>query len=172
MPRTCEDMHRIDVRALARVGILDTGSFVTMTWRRVGTATFSIDIRGCPGSVELIYHVGGESICESIELDRTPCNYGGERPWFTCPNCGGRCAVLYAGERFWCRSCHALNYQCQMEHGEWAGLRRVNRARKRLKADTLGTPPRPKGMWRRIYDRQLAEYHARCAESLRRAPRI
>ena len=177
MPRTstrriCEDMHRIDVRDLARGGILDTGNLVTLTLNRVSTETFSIDIRGRGGSVELVYQIDGEPVFESVELDRTPCNYGGQRPWFRCPNCARRCAVLYGGERFWCRSCHALDYQCQSDNGEWAALRRVNRVRKRLKTDTLGTPPRPKGMWRRTYDQQLAEYHAGCAELLRRAPRI
>ena len=167
--RTCEDMHRVDVRNVARDGILNTGNLATMTWIRGGTRTGSMGFRGCGGSVELVYRVNGESVCESVGLYWTPCNYGGERPWFRCPKCSRRCAVLYGGPRFWCRSCHALDYRSQRENGEMASARRIKRALKRLKMDTsgsLGTPPRPKGMWHRTYDQQLAEYHAGCAALL------
>jgi len=30
-----------------------------------------------------------------VGLDRTPCQYGGSRPWFVCPRCHSRRAVLY-----------------------------------------------------------------------------
>ncbi len=163
--RTCEDMHSVDVRDLARDGLLNHGSQGTLTWSRGNRVTGSIGVVGWGGSVELVYRVDGKSVCQSVELDWTPCNYGGQRPWFRCPNCGRRSAVLYGGTRFWCRSCQDLDYQCQRENGEWAGLRRMHRALKRLKVGTtgaVGIPPRPKGMWRRTYEQQLAEYHAAC----------
>ncbi|MBC7324960.1 MAG: hypothetical protein H5T99_06565, partial [Moorella sp. (in: Bacteria)] len=54
------------------------------------------------GAVELAYTVtpgGGEpqDIRYRVPLAYTPCNYGGERPWFVCPGrgCGRRAAKLY-----------------------------------------------------------------------------
>src|SRR5438552_12130029 len=47
-----------------------------------------------------------------IFLDRTPCNYGGERVWFLCParGCSRRVAVVYGGSIFACRHCYQLAY--------------------------------------------------------------
>src|SRR5829696_7809844 len=38
-----------------------------------------------------------EDVKEPVSLEWTPCNFGGERPWFLCPGagCGRRVAVLY-----------------------------------------------------------------------------
>ena len=36
-----------------------------------------------------------------IDLAWTACAYGGQRPWWRCPRCQRRCALLYAaGERY------------------------------------------------------------------------
>jgi hypothetical protein len=45
-----------------------------------------------------------------VRIVRTPCNLGGERPWFICPavGCGRRVAILYGGGIFACRHCHRL----------------------------------------------------------------
>jgi hypothetical protein len=50
-----------------------------------------------------------------VRLEWTPCNYGGQRPWFLSPvrGCSRRVAVLYGGGIFACRRCHGLNYQSQ-----------------------------------------------------------
>ncbi len=58
--------------------------------------------------------LGGEwkNLEEPIPLKWTPCNFGGERPWFVCPGvvngvaCGRRVAILYGpGKYFLCRLC-------------------------------------------------------------------
>jgi hypothetical protein len=43
-------------------------------------------------------------------MEWTFCNFGGERPWWTCPHCGRRCAIVYARGPwpFMCRLCANL----------------------------------------------------------------
>jgi hypothetical protein len=55
----------------------------------------------------------GEAITERIGIEWTPCNYGGTRPWWSCPQCDRRCAIVYAvGVRpFMCRLCANLTYE-------------------------------------------------------------
>jgi hypothetical protein len=49
---------------------------------------------------------------ERVGLDQTRCTLGGSRPWFVCPGCGTRRAVLFCiGGVFRCRVCHDLAYR-------------------------------------------------------------
>jgi hypothetical protein len=52
----------------------------------------------------------GKAIAEHFAREWTPCNYGGARPWWTCPECGRRCAIVY-GHPFACRRCANLAYK-------------------------------------------------------------
>lgn len=53
-------------------------------------------------------------ITQHIEITKTPCNYGGFRKWFVCPNCHSRCAFLYNKHSFFCcRKCNNLAYSSQ-----------------------------------------------------------
>lgn len=46
-----------------------------------------------------------------VPLVTTPCHFGSNRYWFTCPQCNRRIAVLYKlGDTFACRLCHNLTY--------------------------------------------------------------
>lgn len=74
-----------------------------------------------------------------VELETTPCNFGGVRWWFRCPNvrCGRRCGVLYlppGALYFACRECHELTYTSCRESHKWDCLFA------RLAAD-MGTSP-------------------------------
>ena len=66
-----------------------------------------------------------------IQLESTPCRYGGKRYWFTCPlskngrYCGRRVGVIYClGKWFGCRHCGNIAYAKQMEGGRfrWNGV--------------------------------------------------
>lgn len=51
---------------------------------------------------------------QTISVTQTPCNFGGWRNWFLCPNCIRRVGVLYRKpmkSQFLCRDCHNLTYQ-------------------------------------------------------------
>ncbi len=93
---------------------------------------------------------------QTIGLTSTPCHFGGRRPWFRCPGCQRRVALLYAGLRFACRHCHGLYYECQRTRGRWSAMARLQRLRERLGGSanlTMLFPARPRHMHGATYDR-------------------
>lgn len=67
----------------------------------------------------LVAYQGGTALISPlghfILIDRTPCQFGGTRPWFRCPSCGRRSRFLYEmGSTYICRLCSRLTYaSCQ-----------------------------------------------------------
>ena len=61
-------------------------------------------------------------------VSTTP-HYGGQRYWWLCPSCGRRCAYLYGGKIFACRTCHDLTYASAQ-----SGDPRRERVERRLRA--------------------------------------
>ncbi len=133
---------------------------------------------GRPEQVILLYRYrrgpGGEweDVREPVELDWTPCNFGGERPWFICPGagCGWRVAVLYGpGRYFLCRHCYGLAYQSQRDTKMYRALHRAQDIRKRLggSANMMEPfPEKPKGMRWKTYERLFWEHHEAEVEQL------
>src|SRR5215204_4800846 len=105
-----------------------------------------------------------EEVMEPVALEWTPCNLGGERPWFVCPGvtCGKRVAVLYGkGKYFLCRHCYDLRYESQREDKMDRALRKAQKIRQRLggSANMMEPfPERPKGLHHDTYRRLLREY--------------
>ncbi|NLF50561.1 MAG: hypothetical protein GX577_05445 [Leptolinea sp.] len=164
--KTTESQHRIDIRWLKKHGYLQPGSVGSLSWSFRGEQTGSIGYRMEADHMILSYQHrfrGGdwESVEQKIILDWTVCNYGGTRPWFLCPNCGKRVAVLYgAGKLFLCRHCYGLTYSSQQEGVVDRILRRQRKIRTRLgAADDLVSPIlfKPKGMHQKTFDRLLTE---------------
>src|SRR5690606_6998046 len=92
-----------------------------------------------PPEVVLSYSYGSNaeecrSFSYSIEIDWTPCGYGGSRPWFLCPalGCRRRVAILYGSDIFVCRHCLKLAYPSQKEPKYKRALRRAESIRERL----------------------------------------
>jgi hypothetical protein len=110
-----------------------------------------------------------EDVEEPIALEWTPCNFGGERPWFLCPGvvsgkrCGRRVAILYGpGKNFLCRHCYDLCYQSQREDNKDRALRRARKIKRRLGGCTNMLEPfpeRPKGMHLETYMKLFWEHH-------------
>ena len=102
-----------------------------------------------------------------VAIDWTDCHYGGARPWFLCPGCGRRVAILYGrkierdGSKIpiqnrilKCRQCHALSYPSQ--HEEWH--ERMRRRAKKIRARIGGEyAKKPKRMHWRTYNRLVDE---------------
>jgi hypothetical protein len=91
-----------------------------------------------------------------VELERTPCTFGGEREWFRCPqmDCGRRVGVLYRTNEIMCRKCARLKYQTQYLSRYDRSLRKCQSIRLELhgSANLLEDfPARPKGMRRARY---------------------
>lgn len=101
----------------------------------------------------------------SIEIVWTGCNYGGGRPWFVCPECDRRCAILYSPiENFVCRTCAGLYYETpQMNAGDRAAMR-AKKLKKQLgwtAGGILGAyGPKPVGMHWKTFERLRLAYKA------------
>lgn len=154
------DRLRLDVRELARAGHLEQhGARLSLTW----STGANVVLYPTPDAVVLAYRwrsdaTGGEwrDAAERVPLDWTEPNYGGRRPWWRCPVCGVRVAILYGAARFLCRRCSALAYPSQNENEGDRALRRANKIRARLggRPGMLNAfPPRPKGMHHATYRR-------------------
>ncbi len=159
---TAEEIKRIDIRYLKRCGWLSPGYYGSLSWQCMGEPSGNINFQVYQLKMVLKYRYQDwddewQSIEEDVWFDRTPCNYGGERPWFRCPHCGRRVAVLYgAGVRFLCRHCYGLPYGSQCEGAIDRMMRKARKIRARLGAsDDLDEPvwEKPKGMHWETFER-------------------
>jgi len=165
---TVESCRSIDVNRLHREGCLHAGWMGGWQWTRDGEKVASINLRAEADRLQLSYRVrmgGGdwEDVAETVRIVRVACPFGGARPYFICPGvvngiaCGRGVAKLHGpGRYFLCRHCYRLAHASQGE-GSWdRTLRRANKIRQRLGGDpgmVAPFPARPKGMWRRTYER-------------------
>lgn len=171
---TTDECHSVDVRYVHRHGLLKPGGWFSLRWTRGDMETGSIRgiVEGAerPERVILSYrHRSGsggewEEVREPVGLDWTPCNFGGERPWFVCPGagCGRRVAVLHGpGRYFLCRHCYDLSYESQREGGIYRALHKAQGIRERLGGSAnmmMPFPDKPKGMHWRTYWRLRREH--------------
>ena len=107
----------------------------------------------------------GCDIDSLVPMVRTNCHIKGSRPWFSCPECGRRVAILYAKDvgKFACRKCQRLAYPSQSEGAENRSIRRYNKIRRRLgwKPGFLnGYGDKPTGMHWRNFEILKADHDA------------
>ena len=163
-----EDCRSIEVNRLHREGCLRPGWVGRTLWTRYGEQIASINMRADHDRLHLAYCVrtgGGEwqDVAETVRIVCVRCRFGGMRPYFVCPGvvsgivCGRRVAKLYgSGRYFLCRHCYRLAHASQSDDVWDRTLRRANKIRRRLGGDPgmfARFPERPKGMWRRTYER-------------------
>jgi len=173
---TTEDSQPLDIRRLQRAGVLVPGRCFGWEWTINDRPVASIQVRVESDRVTLVYRHRrrGDSEWQAVEqpvrMARTPCHYGGTRPWWLCPWCGRRVAVLYsAGTHFSCRRCCRLAYSCQREAADDRAARRADRVRRRLGWEPgilNGEGGKPKGMRWRTFERLCAEHQVFVRESL------
>lgn len=166
----------LDAASLRRLGAFTPGALCSVQWtdgRGDDTGSIQSYMNSEGDALTLIYRIresGGEwqDIRERIMLDATPCHYGGERLWLTCPRCLTRRRVLYSlGGRFRCRQCHDLAYSSTREDVVERSQRRTIKLHKRLGASSSASlfdiPPKPEGMrwatYSRIVDQLMEERH-------------
>jgi hypothetical protein len=135
-----ESRHSIDVNRLNKEGRLRPGLCTVLLLSPGGE---DVGLLADHDSLCLFRRVriGGElvSVKQTVGLVRSPCQLGGERPYFICSGvgsgeaCGRRVAKLYtAGRYFLCRHCLGLTYACQKEDA-WGRARRLaHKARQRI----------------------------------------
>jgi hypothetical protein len=137
---TTDECRSLDVRKFHREGLLKSGTSFSWRWWRAGRKVAFIGTLVYQDKLVLSYRskLGGEweDVKEPVSLEWTPCNFGGERPWFVCPGvvngkrCGRRVAILYGpGKYFLCRHCYDLRYESQREDKKDRALRRAQKIR-------------------------------------------
>jgi hypothetical protein len=98
----------------------------------------------------------------TVQLTATPMRFGGNRLWFHCPWCFGRCRVLYVGaRRIACWRCQRLRYRTQLETMDARAIRGMQKIARRLDpaADDIGMPSKPPHMHWSTYNRLVDKYN-------------
>ena len=152
----CEQSLALDIRDLQRRQLLRPGHQFQWTWTTPkGDLRGSVGITAYDWSLTLSYPwtppgCDPQRIECELRFARTPCNYGGTRPWFICPKCHGRCAVVYfsrASGRYACRKCLKLAHTSE----SLSALDRLWRKQRKLESRLGPNREKPKGMqWRTL----------------------
>lgn len=162
-----KNVLRLDIRELYKDDFVQGEARGSITWLQQGKPVASIGTRFDPCRLALVldyeFGIPPVPVKERVYLTYTACNYGGDRPWFVCPSCGRRCAVLWGKGRFLCRLCQRVAYASQNESGSSRAIRRVHEIRAKLRVEgcvPVWSIPKPRYM---RYDR----YHALILELAR-----
>ena len=154
----------LDIRKIAHKALLMQGSSFSWQWlvndHQVAGISIQVDLQ----SMALSYRIQstGEMVEQRVQTQTSLCHLGGQRHWFTCPQCSKRVAVLYApGRYFACRQCGGLGYATQKEGVGDRAMTKADRLRKRLgwpAGIAHGDGGKPKGMhWETFW--QLKSHH-------------
>ena len=155
-----EGRSSIDVRTWQRGELLYPGN--SFSWSLTEHSSIRVQVGLDQLHLEYSIQPSGEEkqdVHDLIRLSTTPCNYGGTRRWFVCPDhpFGKRVAVLYwGGKHFRCRHCCGLAYTSQREDRKYRALRRLLKLRKRLGItgpSDSPVPRKPEGMRKATYAR-------------------
>jgi len=165
-----EEVPQLDVRALKRGGLFDQStSNGSITWTNPGLPEAALEYAYADSTLCITYavkalHTASSVVSQRIFIDRTTCNYGGTRAWFSCPACGARKAILYCASKwFLCRQCYGLNYTCQNEVYADRMIRKARKLRAKLGASMDLQRPmyeRPHGMYRTTFERLIRQDQA------------
>ena len=155
---------RLDVNVVRHRGCLAPGwsGPWAWTWSTGERSTIGIEARDDGVTLDFNVRINGgepERIVQNVAVTWEPCRFGGERPFWLCPRCGRRVAVLYGVRTFRCRTCNRLTYPSQRERDPDRAQRRADKIRRRLGGEPgLGQiPPRPPRMHRRTYRRLMEQ---------------
>ena len=134
---------RLDVRLLRRAGLLEAGSTGFWAWSAYVDGAELIGTLAEPPQLWVQYAILGRRCDQRIELEYTACTYGGTRPWFSCPCCRQRAAVLYLrNPAFACRRCSRVAYESQSQNEIARSWAKQRKAESRLAAGGI----KPRGM--------------------------
>jgi hypothetical protein len=136
---TVEETKRLDGRWLHRQGYLQPWARAMVTWHPGEHSSGAVRVAMVDGRLVVVYRIrtrgaeDWEDVQQVIALDWTACHYGGARPWFLCPGCQRRVAVLCGYDTlFLCRRCYRLPYASQCETALDRGYRKTRKIRTRL----------------------------------------
>lgn len=157
---TLERCFALDVRRMQRCGYLRSGQISEIARNLNGESGDNLYSRAQDGGILLLFSARSPSEYDwvdhplDVDLSWTSPPFGGRRPWWLCPICRRRCAILYSRvDDFVCRACTDLPYTSQCEDAYSRAIRRAHRKWSRL--DRFGD--RPKGMHQTTYERLLRD---------------
>lgn len=158
---TLDASSRLDIRYLKKQGML-RGGYYSLSWNRNGEPSGNVNVRIVAGeSMAVIYRWRRSSseewqpVEKVVRLAHTACALGGSRPWFVCPYCSRRVAIVVVdGAHVACRHCLNLTYTSCNEDMIDRSWRRRDKIKVRLGGDDKGLYLKPKGMhwqtWARL----------------------
>lgn len=177
---TADASKRIDIAWMIRTGRAVPGQWLrgTLSWSRggspAGSISYDADMSDPEASeLRLSYWRGEgadrESVDQTVRLVYTLPHYGGRRWWMICPYRHNRVGKLYlpaGGDRFAGRQAWRLGYDSQRKGPRDQPFEKLFRLQNKL-----GCPQgydnwitRPKGMWRRTFERHQERFDAIEAE--------
>lgn len=160
-----DSLLRLDVSNLRKMDALATEPGEELEVRLSWGDSAAINVMVTHGTLRLVYDCNCQPRDYRVMLERTPCNYGGERTWLMCPasGCKHRVAVLYLyGGVFVCRHCTGLLYDSQLTTANWRAKGQEWKLRTALgvKPGDIRPAcmiPRAKGRHRKTHDRLIAK---------------
>jgi hypothetical protein len=160
----------LDIRELKRRDVLLSGKSTTFTITRNGRLVGRLSVMSGPDGLSWNYqsadpHQEAGSSGGQIEIVDTACHFGSTRPWFRCPLCHKRVAILYFTDSdLICRSCGHFNYASQQLTALDYKLKQVASRRAKLGAGDmffhkLSRIEKPKHIRYTTYIQRLVELH-------------
>jgi hypothetical protein len=166
----------LDVNVLLLQGALRPGVCSAQRWSIVGVddATSGASVRTCASvnALTLSYTVTEgcyrmQNYSYKVRLKWIPCNFGGKRPYFVCPNVVNKLACRRRVEKpylppgedlFLCRRCYRLTFYSCNESGDvhFTAMRHTKRAARKLELTNpmdVYSMDRPKGMHKKTFER-------------------
>ena len=163
---TIERQINIDIRWLKRQNGLIPGTKGKLSWSLQGNKRGAVHFEINKNSLILKYrhreqNGTWEDVKQVIFFDQTPCNYGGFRMWFICPQCGKRVEILFGSNKYFlCRNCQGLTYTSCNTHPTKRLFNKANKLKEKIGVepgimDLI--PDKPKGMHRSTFDNIVDE---------------
>jgi len=150
---------RLDVRKLARDGLLTPDRQTTWRWSNGLLATMAADTDHLLITYRFKFAEGEREVQSRIRLTQTPCQFGGARSWFACPRCSRRVAILYLWGYPACRTCCRMGYPSQSEDTMARSWRRTRKIETKLAGGAREwNYRRPKGMRKATFERLREAY--------------
>ncbi len=137
------------------MGGIGTGTWIRPERKRLIEACHPYDIKD---------YAEEKKLRDKIQVQKTPCRFGGERVWWICPGegCGRKVTRLYrVNGALLCRKCHNLAYRSQLQQNPARMMDKVKRLRAQLgdSSAKLFNPitAKPAHMKQQTYDKIAAE---------------
>ena len=165
---TTEDISSVDIRWLHRTQDISDPIRRTISWSRCGVTHTTASIEKTTQGLLFKYAFTAYG-CEPVQVARvvsllwSDTQFGGRRPWFCCPHCKRRTAIVFISRSIGCRKCFRIRHQSQNECASDRAIRRIDFLRDKLKWQPgflNGSEWRPKGMHHKTYYRLLHEYQS------------